>query len=121
MKKGNKQIKYEFDATGKAIGRLASAIAIAVQGKKISTYSPEKNPNILVVVKNIDKIIFTGKKLKEKIYHHYSGYWGGLKTKKLSDLFITNPEKLLLRVVKTMLPKNKLNSHLIKKIQFKRD
>lgn len=116
--KQNKPIVYRIDAKGRPIGRVASEIALSVQGKLLPTYSPEKLANVIIVVKNIKEIMITEKKMKEKKYYRYTGYPGGIKMKRLEELFKVNPEKFLLRVTTNMLPKNKLRARMLKKICF---
>jgi large subunit ribosomal protein L13 len=111
---------YRIDAEGKSFGRVASDIAFSVQGKRLASYSPEKLAHVVVVVSNADKIIATGNKKGGKLYHKYSGYPGGITTKSMEQLFEKDPEMFLLKVVRNMLPKNKLRSKMLKKIQFKK-
>jgi large subunit ribosomal protein L13 len=68
----------------------------------------------------LDKLKFTGKKLLQKKYYHYSGFHGGLKTKKLSELFKTRPEEVLRKAVRGMLPANKLRPNMLKRLIIKR-
>lgn len=119
--KQNKPTIYRVNAKGKAIGRVASEIAIIVQGKLLPTYSPEKIPNVVIVVNHAKEMIVTGKKMKNKKYFHYTGYPGGIKMKKFEEFFKVSPEKLLLKVTTHMLPKNKLRTKMLKKIYFKKD
>lgn len=122
-KKNNRAPKphvYRIDAATKSLGRVASEVALAVQGKRLVGYSPEKLANVVVVVSNTDKIVTTGNKLDVKLYHKFSGYPGGIKTKTMSELFKSDPDQFLLKVVRNMLPKNKLRPRMLKKIQFKK-
>ena len=111
---------YRIDAEGKPLGRVASDIAFSVQGKRLVEYSPEKLSNVVVVVSNANKIVTTGNKLASKLYHKYSGYPGGITTRNMEELFTKDPEQFLLKVVRNMLPKNKLRPRMLKKIQFKK-
>lgn len=72
---------HQIDATNQSLGRLASQIAVILRGKTTPDYRPNVMPQEKVVVSNSDKIKFTGKKLDQKIYYHYSGYPGGMKKK----------------------------------------
>ena len=66
--------------------------------------------------KNVDKVKFTGKKFRQKVYRHHTGYLGGLKEKKLEKLFDKSPLLVLSRTVYGMLPKNKLRAQQIKRL-----
>jgi len=124
MKSTNLKVKIErknhqIDATDQAIGRLASQVALLLRGKHKINFSPQIDNGDFVIVSNIDKVKITGKKLEQKKYYSYSGYPGGLKTKKMSDVFKTKPEEVLKRAVYNMLPKNKLRQEMIKRLTFK--
>ncbi|PIU42907.1 MAG: 50S ribosomal protein L13 [Parcubacteria group bacterium CG_4_9_14_0_2_um_filter_35_11] len=109
----------KINATNKILGRLASEIAKILQGKDKPNFRPEKSGKEIVEVENVDKIKVTGKKLKEKIYYHYSGYPGGLKTITLEELIKKNPAEVLKRAVLGMLPKNRLQKQRIKRLKIK--
>lgn len=111
---------YQIDAEDQPIGRVASQIAQAVQGKLLASYAREKLSFVLVVVQNANKMTASGKKWEKKKYYHFSGYPGGLKEKSLNTIFKTSPEKFLLTVVRKMLPKNKLRGKMLKRIRFKK-
>lgn len=109
---------YTIDATGRPLGRLASEIAVILIGKHKTDFVPYKDSGDVVLVKNIEKIKFTGKKLEQKKYYHYTGYPGGLKVKKLKELFEKTPKVVLIKAVNRMLPKNKLRKFRIKRLKF---
>jgi len=109
----------KIDATNKTLGRLASEIAKIIQGKDKPNFRPEKAGESLVEVENIDKIKVTGKKLKEKVYYHYSGYPGGLKKIVLGELIKKDPGEVLRRAVLGMLPRNRLQKERIKRLKIK--
>ena len=111
---------HTIDATDKVLGRLASEIAILLRGKQKPDFVPYKNMGDIVVIKNIEKIKITGKKMEKKKYYRYSGYPGGLKEIPLKRLFKTKPEEVLKMAVFGMLPKNKLRSKQIKRLQFEK-
>ena len=71
------------DAADKPLGRLAVEVAVLLRGKNKPTYVPYKDVGDTVLVKNIDKMKFTGNKLENKNYFHYTGYLGNLKKKTL--------------------------------------
>lgn len=113
-----KRKTYQIDANGKILGRLASEIAVLLQGKNRSDYKPNIDCGHFVEVKNVDKLKFSGKKENSKIYYHFSGYPSGLKQKKLQDLFKQKPQKVLEIAVRRMLPKNRLLKERIKRLKF---
>ncbi|MBL7150028.1 MAG: 50S ribosomal protein L13 [Candidatus Pacebacteria bacterium] len=108
-----------IDATGKVLGRLAAEIAILLRGKHKPDFVPYKDTGDFVVVKNINKIKFTGKKIEKKKYFRHSGYLGSLKEIPLKTLFKKDPSKVLQRAVFGMLPKNKLRAKMIKRLKIK--
>lgn len=107
-----------IDATGKPLGRLAVEIARLLRGKHKPDFMPHKDEGDFVVVKNIKKMKITGKKLKQKIYYHHSGYPGGLKETPMEKLFKENPGEVLKKAVWGMLPKNKLRPKMIKRLKI---
>ncbi len=118
-KKSNEKLKtYEVDATGKAMGRLASEVAIIITGKKQVNYLPNTIPLVKVIISNIDKVRISEKKLKDNVFYHHSGYPGGLKEKQWSEIFNKNPQLLFMKIVNNMITSNKLKKNLLKKIIF---
>jgi len=112
---------YTLDAKNKKLGRLASEIALILQGKKKADYAPNKNNSEdRVIVKNISQIEVTGKKASNKIYRHHTGYPGSLKEKKFKDVFLKDPNEVLRRAVWNMLPKNYLRPKRIKRLTFEK-
>jgi large subunit ribosomal protein L13 len=117
MEKTSKKI-HKIDATGKVAGRLATQIAQILMGKDKPDYQPYLDGGDAVMVENVDKMKFTGKKLEQKLYYHHSGYPGGLKEQKMGEVFEKNPSEVLKKAVWNMLPKNKLRKPRIKKLKF---
>lgn len=113
----NKEKWYVIDAEGQVLGRLASTIAARIRGKYNPMYTPHADTGDWIVVINADKIVLTGKKLKDKLYHRHSGYMGGLTTTSAGDLLKNRPEDMIRFAVKGMLPKNRLGSELNKKLR----
>lgn len=107
---------HTIDAAGKVLGRLATEIAILLRGKNKPDFVLNKDMGDFVIVKNFDKIKFTGKKFEQKIYYHHTGYLGGLKETPLKKLFEKNPAEVLKKAVFGMLPKNKLRARQIKRL-----
>ena len=106
-----------IDAKGKVLGRLATEIADALRGKDKPTYTSHTDAGDYVVVINAADIVLTGDKMKDKIYSHYTGYMGGLKERSAETILAKNPAFLIEHAVKGMLPKNKLNRKVIKKLK----
>jgi large subunit ribosomal protein L13 len=124
MKATNFKVKIErkihqLDATDQAVGRLAGQVAVLLRGKHKVDFLPQIDNGDLVCVANVDKMKFTGKKLEQKKIYHHSGYPGGLKTKKLSEVYQKNPQQVLQNAVSRMLPKNKFRDKMLKRLSFK--
>ncbi|MDY7032147.1 MAG: 50S ribosomal protein L13 [Thermodesulfobacteriota bacterium] len=109
---------YLVDAEGKVLGRLASNIATRLRGKHKPVYTPHVDTGDFIVVINAEKVLLTGKKLKQKVYHRHSGYPGGLKSITAEKFQQKKPEELIRLVVKGMLPKNSLGRSMIKKLKI---
>lgn len=107
---------HEIDATGKTVGRLSTQIAVLLRGKHKPSFEPHIDAGDFVVVKNAAGLKFTGQKLTQKVYHHHSGYPGGLKTKKLSTLFAQDPSEVLRKSVLQMLPDIRLRKNMINRL-----
>ncbi len=108
---------YLVDASGIELGRLATRIALLLQGKRKRIYTPHIDTGDFVVVVNADKVALSGKKLDDKIYYHYSGYPGGLKSKTAKQIMETHPERLIELAVRRMLPKNKLGREMFSRLK----
>lgn len=106
-----------FDAAGQTLGRLSSAVAATLRGKRSVQFAPNVVPNIEVVVTNVRALRFTGTKLTAKQYHKFSGYPGGIKTTTLQQQFDRDPVRLVRNAVAHMLPKNRLNSRLMRHLK----
>ena len=95
-----------IDAEGVVVGRLATFIANRLRGKHLPTYTPHVDMGDYVVVTNVDKVVFTGKKSTDKVYYRHTGHPGGIKQttpeKVLNGRF---PERVLEKAVERMLPK----------------
>jgi len=106
---------YKIDATNKAVGRLASEVAIIIRGKKMVSYTPHVIPMVQVNISNINKIKINDKKFKNMHYKH-SGYPGGLKKIRWQKYYEKGPEKLFMKVLSNMIPSNRQKKHLLKRI-----
>jgi len=107
-----------IDAEGQSLGRLASKISLILQGKNKPSYLSYKDEGDIVEIKNVEKIKITGRKMEDKYYYRYSGYPGGLKKKKVGEVFAKDPKEVLKRAVYNMLPKNKLRKERMKRLGF---
>ncbi len=107
-----------IDAKGKVLGRLASEIAFLLTDKNNVAWRPHAVIPKKIMVKNAGAIVLTGQKMRTKVYHHHSGYLGGLKTEKLSEIFKKNPSDVLRRAVDGMLPKNRLREPRLKQLEI---
>ncbi|MDI6603049.1 MAG: 50S ribosomal protein L13 [Patescibacteria group bacterium] len=107
-----------IDATGKVLGRLASEIVILLRGKHKPDFLPNKDMGDFVIVKNIENLKITGKKMEEKKYFRHSGFLGGAKFIPLKKLFKEKPAEVLRKAVYGMLPKNKLRARMIKRLKI---
>ena len=105
---------FVIDAKNKSLGRVASEIAVLLQGKTEASYEPRERGNNRVVVKNLTSMRITGKKVKQKIYYRHTGYIGHLKSKTLEEEWEKNPEWVLRHAVRGMLPDNKLRPRRLK-------
>ena len=108
---------YVVDAEGKTLGRLATAIADTLRGKRKPEYTPHCDTGDFVVVVNAAKIRVTGNKLSDKLYHRHSGYPGGLRSRTLGEMLERRPEEVIRLAVKGMLPRNRLARQQITKLK----
>lgn len=108
---------YLIDATDKTLGRLSSEIARRLRGKHKPEYTPHVDTGDYIVVVNAEKIRVTGNKLKDKMYHHHTGYIGNLKSISLEKLLQKAPERAIEHAVKGMMPKNTLGRAMFKKLR----
>ena len=106
-----------LDAKDETLGRLSSKIASILMGKNKAQYTPHNDLGDYVVVVNAEKIRVTGNKDIQKKYYKHTGFPGGLKSSTFSEIIEKNPENLILKAVKGMLPKNKLSSSMISKLK----
>ena len=108
---------FVVDATGKTLGRLSTEIAHRLRGKHKPEYTPHVDTGDYIVVVNAEKIRVTGNKMKDKMYHHHTGYIGNLKSKSLEKMLDEHPERVLEKAVKGMLPRGPLGRQMFKKLR----
>ena len=108
---------YVVDASGKTLGRMASAIASRLRGKHKPEFTPHTDTGDYIVVVNAGKVRVTGDKAKSKIYHHHTGHPGGLKSISFEKLIEKAPEQAIETAVRGMLPKNPLGRAMARKLK----
>ena len=108
---------YLVDATNKTLGRLSTEIASRLRGKHKPIYTPHVDTGDYIVVVNASKIRVTGNKMTDKVYYKHSGYIGNMKSMNLETMLEKNPERVIMKSVKGMLPKNKLSNAMLKKLR----
>ncbi|HEU4965587.1 MAG TPA: 50S ribosomal protein L13 [Bacilli bacterium] len=108
---------YIIDATGKTVGRLATEVASILRGKHKPEFTPHVDTGDFVIVINAEKVVFTGKKLQNKIYYRHSLYPGGLKETTAAQMLATKPERVLFSAIKGMLPHTSLGRQQLTKLR----
>ena len=108
---------FLVDATDKTLGRLATEVAARLRGKHKPEYTPHVDTGDYIVIVNAEKIRVTGKKTTDKMYHHHTGYPGGLKSISFEKLIDKAPERVIQNAVKGMLPKNPLGRAMFGKLK----
>jgi large subunit ribosomal protein L13 len=103
-----------FDAEDQVLGRLATRIADTLMGKSKTNFVRHLDIGDHVVVINASKVLVTGKKMQQKLYHRHSGYPGGMKITTYDQLLHSRPEQIIIHAVSGMLPKNKLQARLLR-------
>lgn len=109
---------YLVNAEGKVLGRLATELVKILKGKNKPTYTPHLDTGDFVIVVNAGKVTLTGKKMKDKIYYHHTGYPGGIKEMNAEKLLAKKPTEMIRMAVKGMLPKNSLGRQMIRKLKI---
>jgi len=109
---------YLIDAKDKILGRMASRIAMILQGKTKPIYTPHVDTGDFVIVVNAEKIKLTGNKMNNKAYYTHSGYPGGFKKHPVKTLLEKHPDRVINLAVKRMMPKTKLGEAMLKKLKI---
>jgi large subunit ribosomal protein L13 len=109
---------FEIDAENAVVGRLATVISKIIRGKNKNTYTPHMDDGDFVVVKNIEKIKFTGNKFTNKKYYRHTGYPGGIKETTPEKLSEKKPGEVLKLAVKRMLPGGALAKKQLSKLKI---
>lgn len=108
---------HVVDADGLVLGRLATEVARVLRGKHKPIFAPHVDTGDFVVVVNAAKVVMTAGKADKKIVYRHSGYPGGLKQQRQSDVLATRPEDAVRRAVRGMLPKGRLGRSLLRKLK----
>ena len=108
---------HVIDASGRVLGKLATEAAQLIMGKHKPTYTRHLDVGDYVVVTNANKIVLTGNKREQKVYHRHTGYPGGLKTVTFEKMIAEKPTWVIEHAVKGMLPKNRLGAAMLKKLK----
>ena len=108
---------YVVDAQGTPVGRVAARAAKILMGKNKPTWSPSLDNGDFVVVINAEKAVLTGRKEQDKMYRRHTGFPGGLRETRASDMRAKHPEKMIEEAVRGMLPKNSLGRKQFKKLK----
>jgi large subunit ribosomal protein L13 len=109
---------YLIDAEGAVVGRLAAQIAPILMGKHRPTYTPHIDTGDYVIVTNVEKVVFTGQKWRQKTYQRYTGYPGGQWDEPAWMLFERQPARVLELAILRMMPKNKIGRHMMAKLKL---
>ena len=109
---------YVIDATDAVVGRLAAQIAPILMGKHRPTYTPHIDTGDFVIVTNVEKVVFTGNKWRQKSYQRYSGHPGGQKEEQAFKLLQRRPERILELAIQRMMPKSKMGRHMMAKLKL---
>ena len=108
---------FIVDAENKTLGRLSTEIARRLRGKHKPEYTPHVDTGDYIIVINAEKVYVSGNKKTDKMYHHHTGYPGGLKSISFDKLIEKAPERVIETAVKGMLPKNPLGRAMYKKMK----
>jgi large subunit ribosomal protein L13 len=108
---------FVIDARGRVLGKLATAVAEILIGKRKPIYTPFLDTGDHVVIINADQVVLTGRKETDKIYRQHSGFHGGLKARMARDVRQTHPTRIVEEAVKGMLPKTKLGRAMFQKLK----
>ncbi len=105
------------DAEGQTLGRLASKVAKLLRGKHKPNFTPHVDCGDNIIVINAEKINLSGNKWEDKEYLRYTGYPGGQRSTSAKELLTKQPERIIEKSVKGMLPKNRLGADLFRNLK----
>lgn len=113
-----KQKWHLIDGEDQVVGRLAVKIARILCGKHRPEYTPHIDTGDFVIVTNCEKVRFTGNKMEQKVYQHFTGYPDGRKVRTVKEVLEKRPEFVLREAVRRMLPKNIIARHMLTKLKL---
>lgn len=105
------------DASDKVLGRLATEVARRLRGKHKAEYTPHVDTGDYIIITNAEKVTVTGRKFKDKMYHHHTGFPGGIKSVNFEKMQAKNPVRIIELAIKGMLPKNPLGREMYRKLK----
>lgn len=108
---------FVIDATGQSVGRLAVQAATILRGKHTPIYTPHIDTGDFVIITNADKVVFTGRKMDQKVYQSYSGYAGGQKSILARDMMARKPEFVIGEAIRRMVPRNRMGRQQMTKLK----
>lgn len=108
---------FVIDASGKTLGRLATEVARRLRGKHKPTFTPNVDTGDYIIVLNASKVRVTGRKAETKVYHWHTNYPGGIKSITFGKLLAKNPERVIEKAVKGMLPRGPLGRQMFRKLK----
>ncbi len=108
---------HVIDASDVVLGRLASQTANLLRGKHKPVFAPHVDTGDFVIIINADKVVLTGSKSEQKRVYRHSGYPGGLKSERYTDLLARDPERAVERAIRGMIPRNALGRQVIGKLK----
>lgn len=111
---------YVVDAANQTLGRLATRVAMVLQGKHKPIYTPHLDTGDFVIVINAEKVRLTGKKLDKKVYYRHTGYPGGLRAMIYRHFLEKTPERVIEKAVRGMLPRGTLGREMYRKLKVYR-
>jgi large subunit ribosomal protein L13 len=98
-----------IDASGLVVGRLATIVAMRLRGKHKPTFTPHVDCGDNVIIINAEKVVLTGRKLQQKVYHHHTGFIGGIKERSAKSIMEGRfPQRIVEKAVERMLPRGPL-------------
>jgi large subunit ribosomal protein L13 len=107
-----------IDAEDVVLGRLASIIAIRLMGKHKPSYTPHLDCGDNIIIVNAEKVRLTGQKRSQKVYHHHTGYPGGIKERSVESLLNgPRPERVVIKAVERMMPRGPLGRRQMKNLR----
>ena len=107
-----------IDAKGLVVGRLATIVAMRLRGKHKASYTPHVDDGDNVIIVNAEKVVLTGRKREQKVYHHHTNFIGGIKERSAKYILESRfPERVVEKAVQRMLPRGPLGRQMLRKLK----